>query len=97
MATDREGAAKHVEEKTIMVFLRDTERGFGTGYKTKGHWVDGVFDATLWATGEKRCDAVRGPLLYLSGDFAAGTTRFAIERIVVWETGETVYTETGAA
>lgn len=85
-----------VEHRTIMVFLRDTVRGYGTGYKTQGHWVDGAFDPREWRSGAKRCDSVRGPMLYLSGEFPPGESRFVIERIVVWDTGETVYSEIGA-
>jgi hypothetical protein len=83
------------EQRTIMVFLRDTERGLGTGYKTQGEWIGGVFDPSPWSNGELRCDSVRGPLLHMGGDYLRGTSRFVVERIVVWDTGETVYSETG--
>lgn len=82
--------------RTIMVFLRDTERGIGNGYKTRGSWREGGFDPSPWREGEYRCDCARGPLLYYgSGAFPCGDSRFLIERIVVWDTGETVYSECG--
>jgi hypothetical protein len=82
-----------IEERTIMVFLRDRQRDLGTGYKTKGIWRHGRFDASTWREGEKGCDCVRGPLLYGSGVYPCGNSRFLIERIVVWDTGETVHSE----
>ncbi len=92
-ATD--SALPEGDQRTIMVFLRDRERGLGTAYKTTGLWREGHFDANEWREGEYRCDCVRGPLLYSSGAFPCGDSRFAIERIVVWDTGETVYSECG--
>jgi hypothetical protein len=83
------------DRRTIMVFLRDRERELGTGYKTTGTWCEGRFDGTAWRGGELRCDCARGPLLYGSGSFPCGHSRFLIERIVVWDTGETVYSECG--
>ena len=83
------------DERTVMVFLRDTERDLGTGYKTAGTWREGRFDASAWREGGKRCDCVRGPMLYGSGTYPCGHARFLIERIVVWDTGETVYSECG--
>jgi hypothetical protein len=84
------------ERRTVMVFLRDRERGLGTGYKTSGVWRDGRFDDAPWREGEYRCDCVRGPFLYHGSDgFPCGDSRFLVERIVVWETGETVYSECG--
>jgi hypothetical protein len=81
------------DERTIMVFLRDRERDLGTGYKTRGLWQGGAFAAEPWRSGEFACDCTRGPMLYGRGDFACGAERFPIERIVVWDTGETVYAE----
>jgi hypothetical protein len=81
------------DERLIMVFLRDHERNLGTGYKTRGLWRDGVFDAEPWRSGEFACDCLRGPMLYGQGEFACGAERFQVERIVVWDTGDTVYTE----
>ena len=83
------------EPRTIMVFVRDTEGGLGTGYKTRGMWREGRFDDTPWREGEYRCDCARGPLLYASGTFPCGDSRFVVERIVVWDSGETVYSESG--
>jgi hypothetical protein len=81
------------DERLIVVFLRDYERDLGTGYKTRGLWRGGVFDAEPWRSGEFACDCLRGPMLYGQGRFACGAERFRIERIVVWDTGETVYME----
>lgn len=83
------------EQRTVVVFLRDRERGLGTGYKTRAEWIGGEFDDSPWRQGEFRCDSVRGRMLYNGGEYPAGETRFTIERIVVWDTGETVYSETG--
>ncbi|HEX6068456.1 MAG TPA: hypothetical protein VFZ18_01490 [Longimicrobiaceae bacterium] len=85
--------ASPLEERPIVVFFRDAERDLGFGYKTSGSWRDGVFDASPWSTGEFRCDCARAGLLYRTGSFACGQRRFRIERIDVWETGETVYSE----
>jgi hypothetical protein len=84
-----------LERRTIMVFIRDLERDLGTGYKTTGGWRGGVFDDAPWREGELRCDCVRGLLLYGSGTFPCGSSRFTIERIVTWNAGETVYSERG--
>jgi hypothetical protein len=83
------------EQRTIMVFLRDRERDIGTAVKTKGDWVGGRFDPTPWSAGEYRCDSVRGRLLYVGGEYAPGISRFVVERILLWDTGEFVYSETG--
>jgi len=83
------------ESRTVMVFLRDTERGLGTGYKTAGDWRDGRFDDSAWREGAYRCDCARGPLLHPKGTFPCGTSRFVVERIVTWDAGATVYSETG--
>jgi hypothetical protein len=81
------------ERRTIMVFLRDRERELGSGYKTTGTWRNGRFDDAPWREGEFRCDCARGPKMYLSGSFPCGDSRFVVERIVVWDSGETVYSE----
>lgn len=84
------------DRRTIMVFVRDTEEDIGTGYKTTGTWREGLFDSSPWREGEYRCDCVRGPMLYYGSDeFPCGNSRFLVERIVVWDTGETVYSECG--
>lgn len=82
-----------VEYHAVVVNFRDTERDLGFAYKTSGTWRDGVFDSSPWSTGEFRCDCARGGLLYRNGSFACAQRRFRIERIDVWETGETVYSE----
>lgn len=89
------GGASAVEQRPVMVFFRDTERGLGFSYKTPGIWRGGVFDAAPWKVGRYRCDCARGTLLYSTGEFACGSDRFPIERIVVWDTGVTVYSECG--
>jgi hypothetical protein len=81
------------EQRAVVVFLRDTERGLGTGYKTTGTWREGRFDDSPWSEGEYRCDCARGPLLHWNDTFSCGDSRFRVERIVVWDTGETVYSE----
>lgn len=78
-----------------MVFLRDTERDLGTGYKTKGGWRGGVYDPFPWSEGELRCDCARAGIFYSTGEFDCGRTRFVVERVVVWDTGETVFSECG--
>lgn len=78
-----------------MVFLRDTVRDLGTGYKTRGTWRQDAFDHTPWSAGEYRCDCVRGEILHGKKDLPCGDSRFLVERIVVWDTGETVYSECG--
>ena len=83
------------EERSIMVFLRDTETDLGTGYKTHGIWREGTFDPAPWSEGEYRCDCARAEILHGAGEFPCGTSRFVVERIVVWDTGETVYSECG--
>jgi hypothetical protein len=83
------------EERTVMVFIRDTKRDLGFGYKTRGSWRGGVFDPSLWAEGDNRCDCARARLVYRSGEYPCGTTRFVIERVVTWDTGDTVYSECG--
>ena len=81
------------EIRPVVVSFRDLERDLGFAYKTSGTWRDGVFDSSSWSTGEYRCDCARGGLLYRNGSFSCGQRRFRIERIDVWETGETVYSE----
>ena len=88
-------AGESPEERTIMVFLRDTERGLGIGYKTRGAWQGGTFDDRPWSEGDHRCDCVRARIVYGSDDAPCGSTRYVVERIVVWDTGETVYSECG--
>jgi hypothetical protein len=83
-------------EGFVMVFLRDTLRDAGFGYKMRGTWQDGVLETTIWESGEYACDCARGRLLDPSGEYACGTERFVIERIVAWNTGEALYSETGA-
>lgn len=95
MQDDSNAHAAEAEPRTIMVFLRDTERDLGTGYKTTGSWREGRFDDTPWREDEYRCDCVRGPLLYGSGTFPCGDSRFVVERVVVWDSGETIYSECG--
>ena len=94
---DAAAAAPPPEERTIMVFLRDTERDLGTGYKTRGLWRAGVFDASPWSEGEFRDDRARARIFYGIADLPAGRSRFVVERIVEWDTGETVYSECGYA
>jgi hypothetical protein len=86
-------ASPRLEHRPIVVNFRDSERDLGFAYKTSGTWRDGVFDPSPWSSGEYRCDCARGGLLYRNGSFACGQRRFRIERIDVWETGETVYSE----
>ena len=80
-------------ERPILVFFRDTERGLGIGFKTKGVWHDGRFDEAPWSEGEFRCDCARSRLIYPAAEIACGRERFVIERIVIWDTGETIYSE----
>jgi hypothetical protein len=82
-----------VDERIVMVFLRDRVRDLATGYKTRGTWIGGRFDDGSWRTGDRACDCVRGPMLYGGRQFDCGAERFRIERIVVWDTGEEVFTE----
>lgn len=82
-------------ERAVMVFVRDLERGLRNGRKTRARWVDGRFDDAPWREGPYRCDCARGALLYGGEGWACGRTRFVVERIVVWDTGETVYSECG--
>jgi len=82
-----------VDERIVMVFLRDRVRDLATGYKTRGTWIGGGFDDGPWRTGDRACDCVRGPMLYGGRQFACGAERFRIERIVVWDTGEEVFAE----
>ena len=89
--------AASAAEGFVMVFFRDTERGVGVGYKMRGAWSDGVLDTTAWQSGEYACDCARGRLLDAAGEFACGAQRFVIERIVAWNTGETLYSETDAS
>ena len=88
-----EMSSPRLEQRPIVVSFRDAERDLGFAYKTSGTWRNGVFDSSPWSTGELRCDCARGGLLYRNGSFACGQRRFRIERIDVWETGETVYSE----
>jgi hypothetical protein len=94
---DAPDTAGEVEERTIVVFFHDTLRDLVTAYKTKGCWIDGSFDPRPWSEGELRCDSVRGSLMYQAGDHPAGRSRFVVERILLWETGELVYSEVDAA
>lgn len=81
-------------EQVVMVFLRDRARGLGTGYKMRLPQPEGAFDVEPWQSGGAfACDSVRGPMLYGNGEFEAGEGRFVVERIVLWDTGETVYSE----
>jgi hypothetical protein len=38
---------------------------------------------------------VRGRLPYMTGEYAPGTTRFVVERILTWDSGELLYSEIG--
>ena len=86
-----------IVEQPILVFFRDLERGLGIGYKTKGVWRDGQFDETSWSEGELRCDCARGRLIYPAEEIACGRERFVIERMVIWDSGETIYSEQPSA
>jgi len=79
------------DRRPILVFLRDTARDLGTAYKTQGFWDAGAFDAHDWSAGEYACDCSRGLIFYGSGEFACGGSRFVLERILEWDTGETLY------
>jgi hypothetical protein len=74
-------------QRTVMVFLRDRERDIGTGFKTRVTLVDGELDYEPWRTGEYACDCVRGNILYVGGRFACGTSRFAVEQVLDYESG----------
>jgi hypothetical protein len=80
-------------EHDVVVFLRDTRTALGVGCKLKGTWVDGGFDDSSWRLGEHRCDCARGRLFYTRGPHPCGRSRFVVERILRWDTGETVYSE----
>lgn len=86
---------KRGDERTIMVFVRDTERDLVAAHKSQGRWQGGAFDDSPWAEGEFRCDCARARFVYSSGEYPCGSSRFLVERIVLWETGETVYQEHG--
>ncbi|HEX6909907.1 MAG TPA: hypothetical protein VF142_05920, partial [Longimicrobium sp.] len=59
-----------------------------TGFKTRGLAAYGCLDDTPWRTGEYACDCVRGAILYGGGTFACGRSRFVVERVFDWNTGE---------
>ena len=82
-------------DQAIVVFIRDTQTNLRTGYKTRSAVRDGDVDVTKWATGEFRCDCARAPLVHGPGEYECGETRFVIDRIVLWDTGETIYSESG--
>lgn len=75
----------------ILVYLRDTVVGVTFACKTDGTWHEGIFDDQPWIRGDRRCDCQRGPLVYPGRDFTCGEDRFLVERIVLWETGETIH------
>lgn len=79
--------ASEPARRTVMVFLRDRERDIGTGFKTQVALLGGEWDHAPWQTGAFACDCVRGHLLYVGGEFACGTSRFAVEQVVDWQTG----------
>ena len=82
-------------ERTLLVYLRDRERDIGTGFKVRGLVADGAFDDAPWRTGEYACDCVRGAILY-GGEFACGRSRFQVERVFVWDTGQELRVDPGA-
>lgn len=80
--------ASHQAQRTVMIFIRDKERDIGTGFKTRVTLVDGELDYDAWQNGEYACDCVRGHILYVGGRFACGTSRFVVEQVVDYESGE---------
>ena len=83
-------------ERTLLVYLRDRERDIGTGFKTRGRVADGRLGDAPWRTGEYACDCVRGAILYGGGEFACGRSRFQVERVFDWDTGEELRVAPGA-
>jgi hypothetical protein len=79
--------------RTVMVFIRDRERDLGTGFKTRGTVTAGEFDDAPWQAGEFACDCARGSILYGGGEFPCGTSRFVIEQVLDWETGESLHVD----
>ena len=82
--------------RTLMVRIRDRERDIATGYKTRGSVDGGRFDDAPWRSGELACDCVRGRIVYGGGAFPCGGTRFRVEEVFDWETGEALRVDPGA-
>jgi len=70
-----------LDERPILVTIRDQQTGSETILWLLGSWEDGTFCDFMWSDGNFSCDCNRGHFLYPEhlNPFPCGTTRFSVE------------------